>query len=524
MVGCKFQPARWCLGINSGHSGNTWWHPSVSLIQNPSSASGKFIFKNLHPSFPLRRITRQMNLKKQLPALLVGWVLVVAGCGQKVAPQQSLKELEPVTAVKLAAAFDPLTLALMTQSGDTRTDREIRRYQDKVRQNQNRGVSLERLGWLFTAKARESFDPGYYKLAETCADVLAADKPNSDESLLLHGYIFENLHRFKDAEPIARQLVAQRGLSFDYGLLGDSLMEQGKLDEAVSAYQHMVDLRPDLQSYSRVAHIRWLKGDTEGAIEMMQAAVSASTPRDPDSAAWVTTRLAVLEFQSGKTEDAQSAVALALQVRPNYPPALLLTGRMSLANGKPDEAVENFEIAARANPLPEYQWALAEALRAANRESEAAELEALLKKTGSQNDPRTYSIFLATRGEDPTTALRLAEAELQQRQDAFTQDAVAWALAANGRITEAQQHMALALAENTDDARMFFHAAVITQQAGHASEAEKWYIRAAGSMQSLLPSERTQLLQLAEKFPAAIKTAPIAAINKASTPSLTAGN
>ncbi len=465
-----------------------------------------------------------MNVKKQFFVLLSGIVLVVAGCGREVATQKPVQESTQLEPTQQAAAFDPLTLALMTQAGDSRTDKEVRRYQDKVRQNKNRDVSLERLGWLFTVKARESFDPGYYKLAEACADLLAADKPGCPEALLLHGYVFENLHRFKEAEPLARELVAQRGLSFDYGLLGDSLMEQGKLNEAVDAYQHMVDLRPDLESYSRVAHMRWLKGDTEGAIEMMQAAVSASTPRDPDSAAWVSTRLAVLKFQSGKTEDAQTAAALALQVRPNYPPALLLQGRMFLAEEKPDAAVENFQIAAKANPLPEYQWALAEALRAADREPEAAEVEAHLQASGAQNDPRTYSLFLATRGEDTATALRLARAELEQRQDVFTQDAVAWALAANGRIAEAQQHMTLALAENTEDARMYFHAAVISQRAGQSADAQKWFTRAAESLQVLLPSEQARLLQLAETFPANDQTASVAAIHDSSVPSLTAGN
>ena len=67
-------------------------------------------------------------------------------------------------------------------------------------------------------------------------------------------------------------------LPFDYGLLGDALMEQGRLAEAVAAYQRMVDLRPDLQSYSRVAHIRWLKGDLDGAIEVARLAARCREP------------------------------------------------------------------------------------------------------------------------------------------------------------------------------------------------------------------------------------------------------
>ena len=475
----------------------------------------------MHPKFQAGRITYQMKYTRQ--ALALGLALAIVGCGRNAPPQTLESKTQPAAPVEQALAFDPVTLMLMPQVGDSRTDKEIRRYQDKVRQGENLDTSVEKLGWLFIAKARESFDPGYYKLAAVCADVLETNTPGCSQALLLHGYVLENLHRFKEAEPLARQLTTTRGLPFDFGLLGDSLMEQGKLDAAVKAYQSMVDLRPDLESYARVAHIRWLKGDTEGAVEMMRAAVSASSPHDPDSAAWANTRLAMLEFQSGKTDGAQTAATAALEVRPNYPPALLLRGRMFLAENDFEQAVATLATAVKANPLPEYQWALAEALRAADREPEATDLESNLREAGAGNDPRTFSLFLATRGEDTATALRLAETELQQRQDVFTQDALAWALAANGQTAEARKHMALAMAENTDDARLFFHAAVIAHQAEEDDEAQKWFARAVGSLQTLLPSERQRLMQLAENFPTDSQTNLMGTAASSHGSSLTAG-
>ena len=85
------------------------------------------------------------------------------------------------------------------------------------------------------------------------------------------------------------------------------------------------------------------------------------------------------------------------------------------------------------NPLPEFQWALADTLRAAGRADEAAKVEATLKQTGAQSDPRTFALFLATRGEQTELAVQLAQRELQARADIFTHDALAWALAAAGR-------------------------------------------------------------------------------------------
>jgi tetratricopeptide (TPR) repeat protein len=440
------------------------------------------------------------TLKKILwPATATAVLLLgTTGCEHKTvspdtAPHESNHRLR-------VAMPGPLALALAPHDGESPESKEIRRLQDQVRTGHNRGAALERLGWAFVAKARASFDSGFYKLAEACAEVLDSDSPGCAEGLLLRGHVFQNLHRFKEAESVARELVALRGLSFDHGLLGDSLMEQGRVKEAVAAYQTMVDLRPDLQSYSRIAHVRWLTGDLDGAIEMMQAAVGASSPSDPDSAAWANSRLASLQFQSGRKEEPRQTCQAALELREDYPAALLLRGKISLTQDDTEAAIADLERAVHLNPLPEYQWALAEALRAAGRDDEAAAVEGFLCKRGAVADPRTLSLYLATRGEDTDLAVRLAQQELQERSDVFTQDALAWALASAGRLDEARVHMTAALGEGTADARLFFHAAAIAFRSGQIEAAHAEFARAASLMDLLLPSERSALLALADDF------------------------
>src|SRR6266487_656641 len=75
-------------------------------------------------------------------------------------------------ALPISKSIDPLALVLASHTGNGRLDSEIRRLQERVRAATNLNPGLERLGWLFVAKARESFDPGYYKLAEACAKAL----------------------------------------------------------------------------------------------------------------------------------------------------------------------------------------------------------------------------------------------------------------------------------------------------------------------------------------------------------------
>src|SRR4030095_14296679 len=88
---------------------------------------------------------------------------------------------------------------------------------------------------------------------------------------------------------------------------------------------------------------------------------------------------------------------------------------------------------------------------------------------------------------------RLARAEFDSRSDVFSHDALAWSLAAAGNVTEAQSEMQRALAEGTQDARLFFHAGIIASQAGHSADAERWLRKASEFSHLLLPSERNEL-------------------------------
>lgn len=384
-------------------------------------------------------------------------------------------------------------IALAAPSGTNALDQRIRLAQEQVRAAARPVAELERLGWLFVTKARASHDDGYYVQAEHCARAMQMAEPDATGALLLLGHVAQARHQFHQAEDLARTLVRRRELAADHGLLGDALADQGRLDDAVVAYQRMVDLRPDLQSYARVAHVRWLKGDLGGAIEVARLAAAAGSPADPESAAWVFTRLGGYQLQSGATADARVSCRTALAFAPEHAPALFLAARLDLAGGNPDAALPLLEKAARRAPLPEYQWALADVLRETGREAEAIAVESTLHRTGRVLDPRTYSLFLATRaGTNAALAVALARAELRQRGDVFSHDALAWALAAADRPAEAWPDMERALAEGTGDARLSLHAAIVASQLGR-NDAPARLARARECQALLLPSERRRL-------------------------------
>jgi tetratricopeptide (TPR) repeat protein len=391
------------------------------------------------------------------------------------------------------AALDACTAALAPGAQDTTIDHAIEQAQVRARGRAHTKDALERLGYLYVARARVAHDAGDYKLAEMAADCLALRYPDTPAASLLRGHVLHQQHRFAEAEQMARALVARREVSLDYGLLGDALMEQGRIDEAAAAYQKMIDLKPFYQSYVRAAHLRWLKGNLEGAIALMRLAVDSASAMDPESAAWAWTRLSAYELQAGRLPEALAACNAALRRQPGYAAALLARGRVLIAMHRTAEAIQALDRAARLNPLPEYQWALADSLRLQGLADRAEQVERELTRGGAAADPRTLALYLSTRRTDTTLAVRLTQEELRSRHDVFTLDAYAWALAANGRNDEARQVMSQALAEGTRDARLFLHAGGIEAASGNTTGARKWLKQAEHLRAMLLPSESAEL-------------------------------
>ncbi len=356
---------------------------------------------------------------------------------------------------------------------------------------------LEGLGWAFIAKARSSFDPGYYQLAEQTALCLKDRQPDNLGASLLQGHALHQQHQFADAETIARQLVQQRGNWSDHGLLGDLLIEQGALDEAAEVYQIMMDKKPGPEAYTRAAHLRWLKADIDGAVELMEMAIAGSNGKNPESAAWLRHRLARYEFSRGNLGIANKQAELALEIFPDHAPSLHLLGQIALTKSNSKQAVRLFTRAEQLNPTPEYTWALIEALQLAGYEKRAQVETDDLHVYGANEDRRTYALFLASASNEPTSlsqSLILAKNEMALRQDIFTQDTYAWALWRNGHRQTAYEVIHQALIHGTPDARLYLHAGIIAAGIGDVDNANSWLGKAKRLGHMLWPSERALLV------------------------------
>jgi tetratricopeptide (TPR) repeat protein len=284
-----------------------------------------------------------------------------------------------------------------------------------------------------------------------------------------------NEHKFREAHDLAGQILARDPDDvMALGTLSDALLEMGRFDEATKAAQKMLDLKPNLPSYSRASYIRWLRNDVEGAKTTIRQAIDARDPNDPEPGAWALVQAAMIFWHLGDYDGADAGFEKARSLRSEYPPALVGSGRVALAKGDAARAAELFARAYAASPLVETAWLLGDAKAAAGDAAGAAEAYAKVVKTGRQTDARTLAQFYATKDRDHEEALKLAEEELKVRADIYTQDAYAWALYRAGKIAEARAAIDKVTALGTKDARLLYHAGAIRMASGAAGE------RAAG--------------------------------------------
>jgi tetratricopeptide (TPR) repeat protein len=355
----------------------------------------------------------------------------------------------------------------MAPPGDGVDDRAVRSMADAARKNPLKEDVWIALGRAWIKKARTSADPGFYLNANACADVALEIKKDSKLALDLKGLVLLNDHKFEEARALSETIVAKYPDDpMAYGTLSDALSELGRDEEAARAAQEMIDLKPNLPSYSRASYMQWLRGDEKGALESARLAIDSGDTKDKEPRAWVLVQAAMIFWHRGDADGAMAGFEQALAFYPEYPPALVGKGRVLLAKGDGKSAADVLGRAYKTSPLVETAWLLGDARALAGDTAGANEAYATVEKEGKKSDPRTLSLFYSTRNEKPVQALALAEEEYKVRKDIYTEDALAFALYRNGRLLEAKDAIARARRLHTNDSRILFHEGAIRTAAG----------------------------------------------------------
>ena len=258
---------------------------------------------------------------------------------------------------------------------------------------------------------------------------------------------------------------------WNWGTLGDALMELGEYSAAADAYQKMVRLRPDLSSYNRASYYRFVAGDANGAIEVMQKAIESGS-RSPENVAWCLVDLGNMYLKTGRQDEAERAYGGALKLFPAYHPAYAGMGKLLAQRGKIVQAIDYYRKAETAVPLPDYSAALEDLYEAAGKPEQARmqaeKLTVIEKMDQAAGFPanRNLAMAFADHGRNLEHALAMVKEEMKTRRDIYEWDALGWVLYKSARYDEARQASRKALELGTPEPGFYYHAGMIALAAG----------------------------------------------------------
>jgi tetratricopeptide (TPR) repeat protein len=333
--------------------------------------------------------------------------------------------------------------------------------------------SLVLLGLAYQQRARETGDPSFYPRSGAALSRAARLDPKNALAATGLAALAASRHRFEEARRLAERAARLAPASVGpLGVLGDALVEIGRYRKAFAAFDRMATLKPSLASYSRVSYARELLGDPRGAIAAMRLAVEAGAGT-VEPRAWALVQLGNLYFDTGRLASAARAYREGLAHFPGYVHAEAALGKVAAARGRYPEAIRRYRRTVERLPLPQYEGALGDVLRAVGREREAQDafdavdaIQRLLEANGVRTELET-ALFDLDHGRRPADALARARLAYAERKSIEAEDVLAWAVYVNGRCEEARAHSARALRLGTRDALKLFHRGMIERCLGH---------------------------------------------------------
>ncbi len=419
-------------------------------------------------------------MKCNLLLFLLCSALLASACGET---SQSAK-------TDSAVVFVPPAAPLAADSGAT--ENAVRFLENKVKNDPEDFSANGKLAGLYLQKLRETGNASYLELAFRAARASLASVPevrNAGGLAALAAAEFA-AHDFANARDHAIRLAElEPRKSYPQTMLGDALVELGEYERAEVAYKKAVALDGGL-TYNgeiRLARLAQLKGDNSAAQEHYATALTLTLnqPAPPrETVAWLRWQLGETAFSVGDYETAEKHFRDALVTFPDYYRAVASTGKTRHANNDLPGAIEHYEKAVRLLPDPQFIAALGDLYKLAGRDEDAQKQYELVEQIGRLNTlngalyNRQLALFYADHDIKIDEAYRLAAKEYEMRKDIYGADALAWTALKAGKLTEAQAAIKDALRLGTQDAKIFYHAAMIARASGDETVARDYLQRA----------------------------------------------
>jgi tetratricopeptide (TPR) repeat protein len=448
---------------------------------------------------------------------VVGGQFVLSGPGDRPDHAPGARGLVSSQSARTAAELPGLSPKASGAASGARpaaVEASIVRLERLLRGAPDQPALLTRLGVAYLARAAETADPAWYPRASEVllrSNALDGAQPATLTAL---GQLAVARNDFPGALGWGSQARARDpDGAGPLGVVFDAQVALGSYDQAAATARTMVARAPGPASLERLGRIRFFRGDSAGALSAMRQAASTATGL---AAAAPQALVGDLRLGRGELAEAADAYRSALRLAPGYQPAEVGLGRIAIAGGDLDTAVELLAPAAASQPLPATVALLGDIRSLLGQRAAAARQFRLVRTIAARQraagvDPDLeLARFEADRaGEpdgDPARAVDLAERTLRQRPGIEAEDALALALSADDEdLAEALRHAKAAVRLGTRDAVLWYHLAAIEADLGQVAAARRDLAAAVGIDPFLMgPSatigDRAGALPLADKL------------------------
>ena len=261
---------------------------------------------------------------------------------------------------------------------------------------------------------------------------------------------------------------------------GDAALELGRYDEAAADYRSLADAQPEASSsLVRLSRLAFLQGDGEEAARLAAEAERAAAGEGSFGASrsWYAAYRGRLALEAGRYDEAAGHYRRAVRTAPDYHVAIAGLASVRAAQGRVDDAIGLYERAVAMVPEPGSLAALGDLYLVSGEERAAedsyATVEAIadLEAVNRRIYDRQLALFWADHDSRLDEALAVAETSLETRRDIYGYDTLGWVLYRLGRYEEAREASDRALASGTPDARLWFHAGMISAALGEDERA-----------------------------------------------------
>ena len=354
----------------------------------------------------------------------------------------------------------------------------------QVREQPRDATLLTQLGYAYQNRWRVTSDASNLPRAEAALRRAVRVGADDADAILGLGLVAASRHRFREALSYGRRASALLpGSARPYGVIGDSLVELGRYEQAFATFERMISLRPNLGSYSRIAYARELTGDRAGAISAMTLALDTAAGQ-PEATAWARVEIAKLHLDGGRLELARRHLTAALRASPGYPGARVELAHIDAVQARLVRALAQAQRAAEAMPTGDSLGVYAELLDRAGRPAAAREQRALIDvlnrdlRAGGVKIDLDLALYRADNRIRPRATVELARSARARTPSVVADDVLAWALARAGRCDEALPIARRALRLGTEDALFYFHRGYAEGCAGNRAAMRAWYAKA----------------------------------------------